>query len=149
MQIGHKILMVLSGGLLVVLLESLALLIERVFNPSTRNGFGMGFTAVLIFIIPLFYGLYGILLSTILVVVNSFAFVNSIVFSIVISLVFSLWMCWGNIISAQEIYNRPNYFDREYFVSDVFQICADFIIFPAVCVSIWFLKEKYFNHRVQ
>jgi hypothetical protein len=140
MQFGYKILMVVFGGAFTVLLEALTLIIENHFNPSTRNLFGFG--AGLIFIVPFLYGFWGLLLSTILI------FIKSFYISMTISILFSLWLSWKTINSAIEIYNRPNYFDREYFVSDVFQICANFIIFPLVCILIWVLKEKYFNNQM-
>jgi len=136
MQFGYKILMIIIGGAVTVLLESLALIIENRFNPSTRNLFGFG--AGLLLIVPFLYGFWGLVLSSI------FVFIKSFYISMVISILFSLWLSWRTINSAMEIYNRPDYFDKEFFFSDVFQICANFIIFPLVCILIWVLKEKYF-----
>jgi hypothetical protein len=54
-------------------------------------------------------------------------------------------MSLGTFQSAFEIYRREIYFDRELFIADVFQIIANFVIYPLTAVLIWKLRKRFTN----
>jgi hypothetical protein len=137
---SHKILIIIGGSFLGAVLSLISMFIERsVIDFTGRNGFGMGFTAVVYIIIPAYFFILALILSLIAV------HINSLPMMLAVSFFFSLLVSWKSFNSAWEIYNRPDYFDKTYFYSDIFQICAAFIIFPLIGVFIWYLKAKFSN----
>lgn len=136
MSILHRILIIIIGAVTATLLQTVVLLFVTRFITPSRNlsGFGGGIVIIVIFITALCALGYSIALS----------FLDSLSLSLVCSFIFSIWMSWGNFQDVIEIYQRPDYFDRDFFVSDIIQICANFIIYPLIAVIIWKLKTQYF-----
>ncbi|MBA2735846.1 MAG: hypothetical protein H0U50_03555 [Pyrinomonadaceae bacterium] len=115
-------------------------ILERsVIDFSARNGFGFGFSALVYIIVPVYFFILAFILSLVLLHVNSFPV------TLAVSLLISLPASWKTFNSAVEIYNRPDYFDKTYFYSDVFQICSAFIIFSLVGILVWLLKSRFIN----
>lgn len=96
----------------------------------------------LIILVPVIIGFYGFLLAFIIVIVS--LFINSFLISLLIAIVFSFYISSSAYKSALEIYNRSNYFDRELFITDVFLVCSNFVIFPLISILVWTLKVKFF-----
>jgi hypothetical protein len=136
MSFFHRILLIVIGSVIVQLLQTLVLLFVTRFVSTNRNlfGFGDGLIVIVIF----FLGLWALVYST------AITFINSLSLSIIFSLIFSIWMSWRTFQNAIEIYERTDYFDREFFVSDIIEISANFLIYPLVALFIWKLKTQYF-----
>jgi hypothetical protein len=135
MPIAKRVLCIIAGGILITLLQFVALLITTKVIVSGRDLFGFG--RGLIFIAALAQGVWGLVYSAIM------TFINTYRLSIIFSLIVSIWMSSGNVQSAFEIYRRTDYFDREYFIADIFQIIANFAIYPFTAIFIWNLKTKF------
>jgi hypothetical protein len=112
------------------------ILVRTYFVPN-RDLLGLG--RGLMLIVFILTGLWALCYSLIL------TFSNSLPVSIVISLVFSFWMSWGTFQTLIEIYQRTDYFDREYFLMDIIQIGANFIIYPLTSFLIWTLQKRFVN----
>ena len=140
MQLSHKILIIFVGSLSAAVLSLISSILERsVIDFSARNGFGFGFSALVYIIVPVYFFILAFILSLVLLHVNSFPV------TLAVSLLVSFLASWKTFNSAVEIYNRPDYFDKTYFYSDVFQICSAFIIFSLVGILVWFLKSRFIN----
>lgn len=140
MQFGHKILVIFVGSLTAAVLSLISMVIERtLIDFSARSGFGFSFAAVVYIIIPVYFFILAFILSLIAVHVNSLSV------TLAVSFFFSLLVSWKRFGSAIEIYNRPDYFDKTYFYSDIFQICSAFIIFPLIGITVYFLKIRFSN----
>ena len=137
MQLSHKILIIMGGGLTAAVLEALSMLLERtLIDFSARSGFGFSFAAVVYIIVPVYFFILGFVLSLIALRVDSVSA------TLAVSFFFGLWTSWYNFKSAVEIYNRPDYFDKTYFYSYIFQICSAFIIFSLVGITVYYLKSR-------
>ena len=135
---GYKILTIIIGGLSAALLALISHTIKNsVIDLSSRNMFGFGLSGLLYFLLPAYFFFLGLLLSAIVF------HIKSLPISLAVSMLVSLAVSWKTINAAKEIYRRPDYFDKAYFYSDIFEICATFIIFPLVCILIFVLREKY------
>ena len=138
MLLSHKILITIIGSLAAAVLALISMIIERtVIDFSARSGFGFGFASVVYIIIPVYFFILAFVLSLIALHVNSLSV------TLAVSFFFSLLVSWKTFKSAFEIYNRPDYFDKTYFYSDIFQICSAIIIFPLVGILIYFLKIRF------
>ena len=108
-----------------------------VIDFSARSGFGFNFGVLAYIIIPVYFFILAFVLSLVALHVDSLSA------TLAVSLFFALLVSWKTFNSAIEIYNRPDYFDKTYFYSDVFQICSAFIIFPLVGILVYFLKIRF------
>jgi hypothetical protein len=139
--VSYKILTIIIGGLSAAFPAVFSLVIKNyVIDFSGRNLFGFGFSAILYFLLPVYFFLLGLILSAILI------HINSLPISLALSIPVSLAASWRTINDAIEIYKRPDYFDQTFFYSDIFDICVNFIIFPLVSVLIWKIKLKFLNN---
>lgn len=135
MSILNRIILTATGVLFAIVLQSAVTWFITNFIIPSRNlfGFGSGLIFIVIFITALWVIVYSVALT----------FSDSLVTSLIISLLFSIWMTWKTFQSAIEVYRRPDYFDRDFFTMDVIQICANFVIYPLTAVLIWILKKKF------
>lgn len=138
MQLSHKILIIFTGSATAAVLALISMLIERtVVDFSARSGFGFSLAAIVYIIVPVYFFILAFILS--LIALN----VKSVSAMLAVSVFISLLASWKTFNSAIEIYNRPDYFDKTYFYSDVFQICSAFIIFPLVGILVYLLKSRF------
>ena len=135
MTIGNRILLILTGTLTAVLLQSLVNIFITNFVVTGRNlfGFGGGLILIVIFLLGIWAAVYSLALT----------FSDSLFLSLIISVIFTIWMSWRPFQSLVEIYQRPDYFDREYFMMDLVQIGANLIIYPMIALLLWNLQKKF------
>jgi hypothetical protein len=143
MTTKHKILVV-SGA--TILAGAIRLVFEILQNSlidlSARNGFGFGFAGLGYVFFPVYFAILGFILSFVLLNISSFKL------SFLISIFFSIYTSIGHIQGLYEIIKRTDYFDKTYFQMDIFQICANFIIFPLIAFFVWKTKN-YFASNIK
>jgi hypothetical protein len=139
MSILYRIIIILAGGLLAVIVQLLSLVFaDRFIFSSSRDILMVGNAGRIIYLGIV--GFYGLALATILCFVNSFRL------SLLISLLFSLWISRRTFAAAREIYQRSDYFDRESFFSEILMIGTNFVVYPLVSIIIWKLKRTLLNN---
>ena len=135
MSVIQRILLTLTGAIFATLLQGAVMLFITNYIVPNRSlfGFGQGLVWIVIFLLGMWAIAYSFALT----------FSNSLSLSLIISFLFSIWMSWISFQSALEIYQRPDYFDREYFMMEVIEICANFIIYPSTALLIWTLQKRF------
>jgi hypothetical protein len=138
MTTGHKILLVVGCTMTAAVLGFFSEYVKNsLIDLSSRQGFGFGLGGLGYIIAPLVCGFFAFALSVVLVNVDSASL------NLLISALTALFTSIGNFQSAYQILKRSDYFDSTYFKVDIFDICANFVIYLVIGFLILFVKKLF------
>ena len=143
MRPNHQTLIIVISGIFAAFLGWASHWVKNyVIDLSSKNMFGFGFAALLYIVFPVVFFFLGLVFAGALISINSSraAVLISLLFSLISSLIY--------IKHLLATYFGFEYVHRTYLKTDVFQICANFIIFPLLGFLIWNVKKRFENSYV-
>jgi hypothetical protein len=128
--------LIIAGGIISASLGLLSHILKiSVIDFSSFNM--LGFAGLLFIIIPVYFLLFGTVLS--LIIVNLKSRKSSILASLLFGFVGSI----NSLKSTLSMYFGYESFIKAYFLGDIFDICANLLIFLLLGFLIWTFKERF------
>lgn len=140
MKPKYQTIIIITVSLLTAFLGWVSHYLKNSFiNLSSGNLFGFGFAGLLDIFFPVAFFCLGLVFSGLLLSAKSSraATLTSLLFSLIIS--------FAHIKEVLAMYFGFEYFHKAYFQADLFQICANFVIFSLIGLLLWNVKKRFDN----